>query len=191
MKTIKLPNNRTLKVLHESNPSSPREWDNITKMIFFGKYSHTGDKHDMDFSNCDGWDDNEAVIKKHYGRDLVHIQRVYGYSHSGLTISLSPFSCPWDSGILGLVIVTRKDVIKLMGNKYATKKIIAQAISQVKSEVNTLDQYIRGDVYGFQINDVDGNVEDSCWGFYGGDIHTNGIIDNLNEEDSDFIKKSE
>ena len=37
----------------------------------------------------------------------------------------------------------------------------------LKDEVEVYDQYIRGDVYGFIIEDLQGNNVDSCWGFYG------------------------
>ena len=39
----------------------------------------------------------------------------------------------------------------------------------MKQEVETYDQYLRGDVYGYQIIEpyADDNNLDGCWGFYG------------------------
>ena len=37
----------------------------------------------------------------------------------------------------------------------------------MESEVKQYSQYLEGDVYGFAIEDPDGNDMDSCWGFYG------------------------
>lgn len=37
----------------------------------------------------------------------------------------------------------------------------------LKSEVETYDQYLTGDVYGYVIEDKEGEELDSCWGFYG------------------------
>ena len=149
METYNLPNNRKLNIVHDTNAETPREWDNITKMIFFGKHSHLGDENEFSAECGNDWVDQEDIIRKHYGRDLVHIQKVYGYSHSGLTIALTPFSCPWDSGTLGFVIVTRQDIRTCFGGN-ATKAKIEQAISQVNGEIETLDQYIRGDMYGLK-----------------------------------------
>jgi len=36
----------------------------------------------------------------------------------------------------------------------------------MKGEVETYDQFLTGDVYGFQVVDSDDEVIDSCWGFY-------------------------
>jgi hypothetical protein len=53
-------------------------------------------------------------------------------------------------------------------------------------EVEVYDQYLSGDVYGFVLkelqtcptcNDVNEEVIDSCWGFYGGDFKANGMFD--------------
>jgi len=35
------------------------------------------------------------------------------------------------------------------------------------AEVKLYDRYLTGDVYGYIIEDDDGNRIDSCWGFYG------------------------
>jgi hypothetical protein len=44
-----------------------------------------------------------------------------------------------------------------------------QAYTCLESEIRTLDQYLRGEVYGIIIEDQNGQQYDSCWGFYGYD----------------------
>ena len=52
-------------------------------------------------------------------------------------------------------------------------------------EVTIYDQYLRGEVFGFQVfvlNDETSEWEEtdeSCWGFYGDDLMENGILDNV------------
>jgi hypothetical protein len=50
----------------------------------------------------------------------------------------------------------------------------------LRSEVALMDLYVTGQVYGFEIIDDDGEVADSCWGFYstdsGRDWETNGMM---------------
>jgi hypothetical protein len=76
------------------------------------------------------------------------------------------------------------------------------AEEMLKGEVETYDQYLRGDVYGFKLyapadqaaladadlteDDIDDdNIDDyceeidSCWGFYGNDWKTNGMADHV------------
>ncbi len=51
----------------------------------------------------------------------------------------------------------------------------------MRGEVEVYDQYLRGDVWGFEVIE-DGEVKDSCWGFFGFDPLTNGILDHLADE---------
>ena len=44
---ITLEDGTTLEVYQDDYPSSPREWTNICTLIFFGKYSHLGDDHNL------------------------------------------------------------------------------------------------------------------------------------------------
>lgn len=84
--------------------------------------------------------------------DYEHF-RIYAYDHSGMTVSATPFSCPWDSGLLGIVAV-KKDEVRDPEKAF-------------KTYVKTLDQYLQGDVYEFIIRDELGECVDSCGGFYG------------------------
>ena len=67
-------------------------------------------------------------------------------------------------------------MLKEFGKKNFTKALKDNALEIAKSEVETLDKYLRGDIYGYDINDG----EDSCWGYYGIDeaiVEAKGIID--------------
>ena len=52
-------------------------------------------------------------------------------------------------------------------------------------EVEVYDQYLRGEVFGYQVfifdeeTDVWEETDESCWGFYGDDLMENGILDNI------------
>jgi len=186
--------NKVLKVIQDNQGScgSPREWDNLAKMLFFGKHSYYGDKHEhkIQASHYNGWGELKAAIMDAY--DVACIVPVYGYEHSGMTIATTPFNCSWDSGQLGFAIVTKKDLRNNYSIKRCTKKFIEYGINHINGEVKTLDQYITGDIWGFQVVDKDNeeNIIDSCWGFFGSDIKTNGILDNILEEDRKIIEES-
>ena len=107
---------------------------------------------------------------------------VYLFDHSGITISTTPFSCPWDSGQVGFIYTNLKRVQEMGHNwKKWSEKRREQVKEWLKGEIKTFDQYLRGDVYGF-IVEVDGEEIDSCWGFYGEDPRTNGMSDYVDDE---------
>lgn len=191
-----LPNNRTLEIHQDAFGGDSRTWDNFTKMVFFGKHRHLGDKHDVELGDYNSRqefiDDGERDLKKQM-KDVVICKAVHLYSHSGDTISTSysyPYDCRWDSGTIGFAVVTKEDIRKNWNVKRVTQKLIDQAETILDAEVKTLDQDIRGDVYCYTIETEDGDVEDSCGGFYGSDIEGNGMLDNLGEEDRKFIEES-
>lgn len=186
-----LPNNRTLIVDNDDFSNSPRDDDNMSRIIFFGNHRHFGDAHNVDNSNCNSWNDVYQEISKYFGRkDIAFIMPIYGYSHSGLTISTTPFSCPWDSGQLGFAVMLKSAIRENWSIKRINKYYQSEAIGIVEGEVRTLDTYISGEVYCFTIENEDGEVEDSCGGFYGEDINDNGMLEHISEEDKSFLAKS-
>jgi len=189
MKKINLTDDRTLIVTYDDSAESPREWDNLTKMLFFGKHKHLGDKHNINADDYNGWNELEEAIKKEY--DVVMIKKVYAYIHSDMTISTQSFSCPWDSGVLGFVIITKADLRKEYNWKVLTQKRINEVYNRLDNimdgEVKILDYYVSGDVYGFRIEDKNGDIEDSCYGFYGYDIQNNGILDYMTDKDKKLV----
>lgn len=156
-----------LKIVYDDSPESPREWDNLSRMVcFHGRYS-LGDSHNYKSGDYNGWDGLSMAIKKDY--DVAVILPLYLYDHSGITISTSAFSCPWDSGQVGFVFVTKEDIRNNYGIKRVTKKLIEEVEKIIISEIETYDDYLRGNVYGFILEDNEGNQIDSCFGFYGDD----------------------
>jgi len=159
-------NNYKLEIEHDTNPESPRTWDNLGTMVCFHKRYDLGDKHDYCSGNYDGWDEmKEDIIKT----ENVHtILPLYLYDHSGITMSTSPFHCPWDSGQVGFIFVS-KDKVKEEGMDETKVE------QYLKGEVETYDQYLTGDVWGYKVYEVTTcslgheheKLVDSCWGFYG------------------------
>lgn len=185
----KLKSGNTLKLIQDDNVESPREWDNVTQMIFFGKHEHLGDKHNVKINNQynSRWDfvDNAPDEIRKQIKDIVAILPVHYYEHSGCAISTSssyPFNCRWDSGTIGFCVVTKKALRECFGVKKLKQEHLDKAESYILGEVETLNQWLEGDVYGFRIETPEGEHVDSCWGFYGHDIKTNGMLDHIDDE---------
>ena len=127
METYKLKNGKTLEIVQDNNPDSPREWDNMGTMIcFHGRYN-LGDKHNYDHRDYSGWEEMETAIIKNESPAVI--LPLYLYDHSGITISTSPFSCGWDSGQIGFIFVSKEKLRKEYGVKRITKDIIQKALA--------------------------------------------------------------
>lgn len=136
----------------------------------------------------------EKVLNRHIIMLPLHL-----YDHGGITMRTTGFHCPWDSGQVGFIYVSRAKVRQEFGWKRITKAREQQINDYLKGEVETYDQYLRGEVYGFiveqrpEVYDEDGDLVDvgddelwahvdSCYGFYGDDPHTNGMAEHIDKE---------
>jgi hypothetical protein len=139
-----------------------------------------------------GWGELEKAIIKNEKPILIY--PVFMYDHSGISISISreyPYNDMWDSGMIGFVFIPRDKVLKEWKVKRISPKLKATLEKNIRAEIETYDQYLRGEVYGFRIikekhcpecGNNDNDEIDSCWGFYGHDIKKNGILDNISPD---------
>ena len=144
------------------------------------------------------------------------------------TSSAYPYNDRWDAGCVGWIYVSKEKAMANYGGipekdengefiriphehpngnvTYSTKyspiteenwKYVADY--HMENEVETYDQYLRGDVYGYTltkhvveqetcphcgqvIDEYEEEEEvDSCWGFYGNCLEDNGILDDLGD----------
>ena len=155
-----------IKIIQDENPFSPREDDNLGTMVCFHSRYNLGDKHD--FSR----EEAREFLKS---KEICVSLPLYLYDHSGITMNTSGFSCRFDTCCVGFTYVTKEQVRKEYGVKRITKEVIEKVTKVLEGEVETYDQYLRGDVYGYEIYEVTTCSEghehekfvDSCWGFYG------------------------
>jgi hypothetical protein len=159
-------------LVQDDEPASPRESENLGKMICFHNHYDLGDKHGYKTENYSGWDElKKDIVKK---EQAVVILPLILYDHSGLSMSITreyPFNDPWDSMHVGWIIANREVVLKEYNVKRITRGIIAKVTNILKSEVEIYNQYLVGDVYGIVRETYDADKQqvnqDSVWGFYG------------------------
>lgn len=147
-----------IEIRQDEDCESPRDWDNLGTMVCFHNRYDLGDKHNMTVEEA-------KDMMKH---NNVFSLPLYLYDHSGLTINTTGFSCPWDSGQVGFIYVTKEQVRKEYSVKRISKQLKTHVLDYLRGEVETYDKYLRGDVYGYSI-DKEYDLGDSCWGFYGYD----------------------
>jgi hypothetical protein len=212
-------NEYMLTVEYDDGAEDPREWDNLCTMVCWHSHYFLGDKHNFDNADefmqhlyldvigkhwcdeheSDDWEDVYKVLKE---TDLVLIKPINLYDHSGITVSTSnnyPYNDYWDSCIAGFIYVTKKTILKEYSN--ATEDNWKElADKYLEAEMETYDQYVRGEVYWFRlekkvikqdkcphcgevIREYDDMEDiDSCGGFYGDCLEENGILDNIGSD---------
>lgn len=158
----------TIEVSNDEDPMDPRvDWDNLGTMVcFHGRYN-LGDKTDLNVDQFSGWDELEEYLVKKVG--AVVILPLYLIDHSGLAMNTTGFGCPWDSGQVGFIYATRKDIRENFMKTKCTKKLIEQTEKILKCEVKIQSAYINGDVSRYNISNQVGEDIDGCGGWYDDD----------------------
>jgi len=167
----------TVKVEQDHDPMNPRTGfthnDNVGKMVCFHRRYDLGDEQ----PKCSPdqylfqmmWEREHSLHRKWVPEDIEqrHLEAyinkhfvilpLYLFDHSGLSMSVRPYGCSWDSGEIGFIYVDGES------------KEYDDLIAGLTGEVETYNQYLGGDVWGYIIEDSAGDVIDSCWGFHGFD----------------------
>lgn len=162
-------------IRQDDNTESPREWCNAwTWYSNHRRYSFDRDYKTRHWHKIDDIFDGEteegetirdAILRQN--PDFLDVRPIYMLDHSGVSVSLGSFNDPWDSGVGAFAVITReqaeKDCPDLKGND---EKLKERAYEWLKDEVETYQQFLSGEVYGYVVEDGSGEELDSCWGYY-------------------------
>lgn len=168
---------KTAHIYRDDDSESPREWDNLGTMACWNRRYMLGDEQPTETPH-------EYRRGKHIAVELP----VYMIDHSGIALSTRDYGDPWDSGQVGIIYVTRDAIVREYGACNAETKALAADV--LRGEVATYSQYLAGDVWGYTLEE-DGKIVDSCWGFYGSDPHTNGMLDYVGDDWRDLLCASQ
>ena len=175
-----------LEIFEDLDPTDPREFDNLGTMVCFHRRYNLGDETELKSSDFSSWEELENYIYKE--EDALIAIPVFMYDHSGLWINTTGFSCPWDSGQVGYIYISKEKVRSEYNCKRISKKLKEMIREILCSEVDLYNDYLCGNVYGFTLTDKENAEEiDSSCGFYGTDYIENGIFDYV----SSYFTKAE
>ena len=159
----------TLRIKADTCPMNPREDSCHSSVIIYSSHRYLlGDKRVEQGTEVST-------------RDNI-VLPVYAYIHSGVALNTTGFSCPWDSGQSGFIYENKAEIRKEFGVKRISPKLRKQVENRMKAEIEVFSKYLNGEVYGFVIEDEQGEEVDSCWGFFGDNWKTNGMADYVPEE---------
>lgn len=197
-------NGYRLSISYDSFTGNPREeFDNVTTMFcFHSKYLLDDDQRNKKNPyKADDFDSIEELVEKvteDLG-ELAIVQPLYLYDHSVQSISTRSWigraqHAEWDSGIVGIVFVTKADMEKEFGKR---EDALAMAQRALDAEVKLYDLYIRGEVYAFTLEKLghcdccdrdDDEIIASGGMFYGyGDWKENGLLEMVGEHVDDDV----
>ena len=157
-----------LKITNDDCANYPFEDDDFIKFYSNHRY-YVWDNGNL----CELLDKFEEVPKK--AEELVELLNksggynyvaIYGYDHSGLSVSLTPFSCTWDSGLLG--------VLRIDKDCTDPQKV-------AEDWVKTVNMWLQGDVYCVKVVNELGECVDSISGIYAKNV------EELAKEASEYI----
>ena len=164
----------TIRMCYDLNADSPREWDNVG-MIYSNHKYYNPDGHKIDeIENEDG-----ELVSGELDRMFIWLP-IYYYEHGGLSVNTRrdyPYNDRWDSGLFGIIAVEKDRLRKEYGWGAITKKRKEQILRILEGEIEIFDSYCKGDVYGFVVEDEEGEQIDSCYGYYGDVGMKDAIVD--------------
>lgn len=175
-----------LKIVGDNDAENPYSaWDQLTDLVTWHRRT--------DFTMGEKYDSPEEVIEAYERGEIVYFAPLFAYEHGGITVRLGSMNPrwpdqQWDCGLLGMVYVTKKKA-KDNWPKLANRTLWLACERTAKGEVETLDDYLTGEVYGFVIEDGEENHLDSCWGFYG-DYEKSGVLEDGRESLKYHYKQS-
>lgn len=155
------------KLYQDEDPMNPRKDDALGIMVHWHRNYDLGDREateiELDALSRGGWKLLERYLRMtEKGFNVIPIGLL---DHSGLHVyakggSHWSDSAGWDSGTVGFIYTTLEKIVEFGVSPDNVDQ-------QLLAEIETYDQYLRGDVYGYVVEDAEGTDHDSCWGFYG------------------------
>lgn len=148
----------TINIYHDTMPDNPRNWDNFGHMTCWHPRYSLGDEHSYTVE--------EFGVEILARTDILYLP-LYLYDHSGITISSGKFASAWDSGQVGYTWISYDEIAQEYGN--LSPETMERAKKLLEAEVKTYDDFLTGRAYGYAVLDANGEVLNSCWGFYESD----------------------
>jgi hypothetical protein len=162
-------------IKYDEDAESPRNWDcNLGYFYTSDSGYHSPDGNDSDIyrimtetgDEADNQADHIKRMKKRINAEtdekILAIYPIVKYEHSGVSYSLGT-AHGFDYSNNGFYIITDKSY-KDSGYTKKTDKAFREMI---RAELNSFNDWLNGNIYRFMLYDKDGEIEDSCGGFYG------------------------
>lgn len=165
-----------LQITHDEDADSPRDNDTLSLMDIREHRRYTFPK-ELSIQ----WDEWEDTVNQITALESTHyIFPIDSYEHSGISFSIlwKWIHCRFDSSkSVGIIAVPREynsydnkeySISKNLDKPTATKIIVTQEQAETiaTEEIENYNRYLNWEIYRFDLFDNDGDIIDSCGGFY-------------------------
>lgn len=186
--------NYTVNVTYDKYSQSPREWDDLSTI--YSNHKHCSpDNHSIDEVIVEDENDEKGWRLNLDGKVAL---KVWMFEHSCCRFSTSEldegsafgngFYAQFDSGWFGIIAMPIEKAKKEWGENWEE-----MAKQYMNGCIEDYEAYANGEVYCFEVLDKDGDVSESCGGFYDEDeAFAEGVseAEALNESDKKNITEA-
>ena len=175
-----------IKIYQDEDYRNPDDWEysSVFLVSFHSDFSVRREGFEKEICQylAGNKEQDESVIEK--AKSIEKEYHIFGhdaYIHSGVVLALSYegnfVDRRWDVSQLGLVFVSKKET----KNRKKAKEL-------ARSLIKDWNDCLSGNVYGYVVENENGENLRSCWGFYG-DIEESGIIEEAKAEARNIAKE--
>lgn len=140
---------------------SPRDWDNGTTLCLVRRGYNLPNEGNIPFADLDTFADVLDYVAENF--DVVgEVKTVSCYDHSGVRYFTGQPNDPWDSGIVGVIFMTKQGQ-DMVGTP---DDLIGEVLD---GDVETFSQWANGNIYRYEVTGPgldDDDVELSLGGYY-------------------------
>jgi hypothetical protein len=138
------PRNITVGLHHDQFPENPTEYSDWRVVSLCRRHTSFGEIEDND------------ELQRQVNEGTAFLLSYFEHGLCRWSLSGEGPQCPWDS-------VHFAGVLYWEGEEKPTEE-------QARSFIETYTEWCNGSVYGYTIEDEEGEIDDSCFGFYGNDL---------------------
>jgi hypothetical protein len=155
----RVSNFQVVKIYQDECYESPREWCNLGHIVY------TSDRYTLGDERLSA-EDIQVLVDDD---DIVSFP-VYAYIHGGVALSLTPFSCSFDSGQCGIIYARKADIISEVCSEMTPCEMENRVYKIFEAEIKVFNEYLNGEVYYVESN-----------GETIGGVYASGLDDAINE----------
>lgn len=193
LKTI----NYSYDITENQDDHDPRKNCNLTTLYCKHRNYTLGD-HQIE----DDFDSYKEVEKSIIDdQDIVLAEPLFFFNHGNIGLERGR-SCPWDSGLVGVLLVTKKNAIDILGKDYTEQ----QLQDRINAEIKEYNSYLNGENYYYTYNIYGENYNEMSDYYYSKDEAEkaclaeiarlnkeaedhNSLVDNLKQKSFFFIQQ--
>lgn len=149
---------------------TPREWDNLSTLLLYPSKAHWTCEKSFE---AKGYESDKIIdldIARGFSpykhlHNLIHKQLemkpsevvaypITKYEHGNISLSLG-YGSGWDTSIVGFIYATKEKIRAEYGVKRVTKSTLEKVENQFMAELDTLAEWLNGEVYGYTVSLVE------------------------------------